>query len=89
VAYGTDLEALMPRLASEIAKVPRVLADPGPAVLLTAFAADGLELTASFWISDPENGQLGPRSQANLTILRVLAEMGIDIPFPQRVVRQV
>jgi small-conductance mechanosensitive channel len=88
VAYGTDLETLMPRLAAEIGKVPRVLADPGPAVLLSAFAADGLELTVSFWISDPENGQLGPRSAVNLAILRVLNDSGIEIPFPQRVMRQ-
>jgi small-conductance mechanosensitive channel len=88
VAYGTDLEALMPRLAAETGKVPRVLADPGPAVLLTAFAADGLELTVSFWISDPENGQLGPRSAVNLAILRVLNDSGVEIPFPQRVLRQ-
>jgi small-conductance mechanosensitive channel len=88
VAYGTDLEALMPRLAVVVAEVPRILRDPAPAVLLTAFAADGLELTVSFWIADPENGQLGPRSAANLAILRVLNDAGIEIPYPQRVLRR-
>jgi small-conductance mechanosensitive channel len=87
VAYGTDLEILMPRLISEVAKVPRILTDPGPAVFLSAFAADGLELTVGFWIGDPENGQLGPRSDANRAILKVLNEVGVEIPFPQRVMR--
>ena len=88
VAYGTDLETLMPRLAAAVSEVPRILRDPGPVVFLSAFASDGLELTVSFWIADPENGQLGPRSAANLVILRVLNDAGIEIPYPQRVLRQ-
>ncbi len=89
VAYGTDLDLLMPRLAGDVAKVERVLSDPAPAALLTNFAADGLELTIAYWIRDPENGQGGVRSAVNLAILRTLNEAGVDIPFPQRVVRQV
>jgi len=88
VAYGTDLETLMPRLVDAVRAVPRVLADPGPGVQLSTFAADGLELTVLFWISDPENGQGNVRSQVNLAILRTLNEAGVEIPFPQRVVRQ-
>ncbi|MDZ7592447.1 MAG: mechanosensitive ion channel [Rubrivivax sp.] len=89
VAYGTDLAALMPRMADAVARVDRVLADPAPGVLLTAFAADGLNLRVGFWINDPESGQLGPISDANLALLRLFDEMGVEIPYPQRVVRQV
>ena len=67
--------------------VPRVLADPRPGVLLTAFAADGLELTIGFWIGDPEKGMLNVRSEVNLAVLRLLQDSGVEIPFPQRVVR--
>ncbi len=88
VAYGTDLQALMPRMAEVVAQVPRVIADPGPGVLLSNFAADGLELTVAFWIEDPDKGQLGPRSEVNLALLKLFDEMGVEIPFPQRVVRQ-
>jgi small-conductance mechanosensitive channel len=88
VAYGTDLDMLMPRLAAAVAAVPRVIADPGPAVFLQAFAADGLELFIAFWIADPENGQGNVRSDVNLAILRTLAEAGVEIPYPQRVLRQ-
>ncbi len=88
VAYGTELDTLMPRLVQAVAVVPRVMADPGPAVLLTNFAADGLELTFGFWIADPENGQSNVRSDVNLVILRTLNELGIEIPFPQRVLRR-
>ena len=90
VAYGTDLDhALMPRMVEVVARVDRVLADPSPGVLLTAFGADGLNLRVAFWIADPERGQLGPVSEVNLALLRLFGEMGVEIPYPQRVVRHV
>jgi small-conductance mechanosensitive channel len=85
VAYGSDLETLMPLLADSVRAVPRVMVDPGPAVLLTAFAADGLELTINFWIADSENGQINARSAVNLAVLAALQRAGVEIPFPQRV----
>ena len=89
VEYGTDLEALIPRLAQAVAAVPRVLAEPAPGVQLSAFAPDGLELTIPFWLDDPENGQSNLRSAVNLAILRTLNEGGVGIPFPQRVVHHI
>ena len=67
--------------------MPRVLADPGPAVQLAAFAADGINLTIVFWIADAENGQGNVRSEVNLVVLDLLNAEGVEIPFPQRVVR--
>ncbi|MEJ6005143.1 mechanosensitive ion channel domain-containing protein [Paucibacter sp. AS339] len=88
VAYGTDLDALIPELTAAVAAVPRVLQEPGPAILLNNFAADGLELSINFWINDPHNGQGGVRSEVNLALLRCLNRLGVEIPFPQRVVHQ-
>lgn len=88
VAYGSDVDRVMGELKSTIAQVPRVLSDPGPNVFLTNFAADGLELTISFWIDDPEKGQLSVRSEVNLAILAKLQQLGVEIPFPQRVLHQ-
>lgn len=89
VAYGTDLEVLRPVLLARLLEVPRVMkdADHRPAVHLTAFAADGLELTVWYWNADPENGQSNLRSEVNLAILSVLNDEGVEIPYPQRVVR--
>lgn len=67
----------------------RVLIDPAPSVSLSAFGADGLEFTVGYWIGDPENGQLNIRSQVNVSILAALKSNGIEIPFPQRVLRHV
>ncbi|MGM9485788.1 mechanosensitive ion channel domain-containing protein [Ideonella sp. YS5] len=87
VAYGTDLPALVPKIAAAAGSVPRVLAEPGPSVQLTEFGADGLTLGVHFWIVDPENGLGGVRSDVNLAILGCLNREGVEIPFPQRVVR--
>ncbi|MDE2161269.1 MAG: mechanosensitive ion channel, partial [Burkholderiales bacterium] len=88
VAYGTDLDALIPKLVAAIAPLPRLLPEQPPAVQLTNFAADGLELTIYFWIADPHNGTGNVRSAVNLAILRLLTAEGIEIPFPQRVLRR-
>jgi small-conductance mechanosensitive channel len=89
VAYGTDLDRLMPVLTAAVAAVPRVVADPAPGVLLSAFAADGLELTVAYWIADPQNGQGNVRSDVNMAVLRTLNAAGVKIPYPQRVVHTV
>ncbi len=89
VAYGTDVAALLPNLAATIASVARVLKDPAPNVQLAGFGADGLNLMLNFWIADPENGQGNVRSEVNLSVLRALDAAGIEIPFPQRVLRHV
>jgi small-conductance mechanosensitive channel len=88
VAYGTDIDWLIPQLESAVRDAPRVLSDPGPAVQLSNFAADGLELTVHFWIGDPENGQGGARSEVNRALLRKLNALNVEIPYPQRVVHQ-
>ena len=88
VAYGSDLDALMPRLVEAVVAVPRVLRDPAPGVLLAGFAADGLDLQVAFWIADPENGQANVKSDVNLALLRAIVAAGVSIPFPQRVVHQ-
>ncbi len=88
VDYSADLDAVMPALVAAVSEVPRVLKDPEPTVQLSNFAADGLELTLVFWIGDPENGQGGVRSEVNLCILRTLRRMGVEIPYPQRVLHQ-
>ena len=88
VAYGTDLKMLMPRLLEAVARVPRVMASPAPSVFLSAFAADGLELTVMFWCGDPLNGQINVKSDVNLAILATINACGVEIPFPQRVLRR-
>lgn len=88
VAYGTDVNALRPKLLAALGKIARLAtgrSDRESSVHLTAFAADGLELTVWFWNCDPENGQSNLRSEVNHAVLDVLTAEGIEIPYPQRV----
>ncbi len=87
VGYDTDIDKLVPQILEVIPQIARVIADPKPGVQLSAFASDGLELTISFWIADPENGTGSVKSDVNLALLRLFNANSIEIPFPQRVVR--
>lgn len=86
VVYGTALDALLPALAGVVRDVPRVLAAPAPDVHLSAFADDGFELTVSFCIGDPHNGQANAVSAVNLALLGALHSTGVEFAFPQRIV---
>lgn len=84
VPHGTDVVVLSARLLEAVRAVPRVVADPAPAVQLQAFTPDGLELSVAFSIADPLKGQANVRSDVNFAILRVLDAAGVRIPVPQR-----
>lgn len=90
VAYGTDVLRLRPKLLEALGNIERVMKDDKhqAAVHLSNFAADGLELTVWYWVADPLNGQTNVRSEVNLAILAVLDAEGIEIPFPQRMLRR-
>lgn len=87
VAYDSPVDEVIDLLVQACAQQPRVLRDPAPSAALSAFGADGLEFTVIYWIEDPEKGQLNLKSDINRAILRSLQERGIEIPYPQRVVR--
>ena len=89
VAYDSDVDLVRRLLIEACESQERVLKDPAPNAFLSQFGADGLEFTVSYWIADPENGQLALRSTINMLILAALREHKIEIPYPQRVMHMV
>lgn len=89
VAYDSDVDLVQQLLVAACTSQERVLKDPAPKAFLSQFGADGLEFTVSYWIGDPENGQLALRSTINMLILAALREHKIQIPYPQRVMHMV
>jgi small-conductance mechanosensitive channel len=87
VAYGTDVHALRAKIVEAVLQVERVLPEPAPAAHLATFGPDGLDLMVYVWISDPENGMANVRSGVNLAILALFNELGVEIPYPQRMLR--
>ena len=89
VAYDSDVDLVQRLLIEACESEDRVLKDPAPNAFLSQFGADGLEFTVSYWIADPENGQLALRSAINILILAALRQHKIEIPYPQRVMHMV
>lgn len=87
VAYDSDVVLVQRLLIDACTSQERVLKDPAPNAFLSKFGADGLEFTVSYWIGDPENGQLALRSTINMLILAALREHRIEIPYSQRVMQ--
>jgi small-conductance mechanosensitive channel len=85
VSYESDIDQVAALLVEAATAQPRVLTDPPPTAALSAFGADGIEFTLSYWIADPEVGTLGLRSDINRAILASFRRQGIEIPYPQRV----
>ena len=85
VTYDADVTRVQEILLEAARGSKRVIDQPGPAVHLANFGADGLEFLLHFWISDPQHGQGNVKSEVNLRILEGLRAANIDIPYPQRV----
>ncbi len=79
VARGTDVEALLPRLAAAVDALPQVVSDPAPNLQLSAFKAEGIELSVQFWVADVTINQGHVKSDVNRALLRALAANGIEL----------
>jgi small-conductance mechanosensitive channel len=89
VGYDSDVDQVMVLLLAACTAQERVMTEPAPSVALSAFGADGLEFTLAYWIHEEEGGLLNVKSLIHQAILQGLRAHGIEIPFPQRVVRMV
>ena len=87
VGYESDVALVQSILCEAAVAQPRVLTDPAPVAYLMNFAPDGLEFCLNFWIADPDQGKDNLRSAINIAVLQGLRKAGIDIPYPQRVLR--
>ncbi len=87
VTYDTDIDRVFEKLNKIAAEHPRVLEDPPPMAMLTNFADSGIDVELGFWISDPENGTGGVKSDINMAIWGTFKRDGIEFAFPRRDVR--
>lgn len=86
VAYAADLEAVRRGLITAVAQVEGVRERPGTEVWVEAFGESSVDLVVRYW-HDPDIATTWRvRSEVAITIKRTLDELGVEIPFPQRVV---
>jgi small conductance mechanosensitive channel len=88
VAYGVDVARVREVLLGAARQGLPVLESPEPQVVVTALGESGVTVELRVWVTDP----LAPGSSRFLLLevaKRALEEAGLEIPFPQRVVRVV
>jgi small-conductance mechanosensitive channel len=84
VAYGADLERAEKLMLEAAVDAPRVLPTPEPKVLLMNFGPNAVEFEIRFWISDPEEGVSGVRSEVLKRVWQRFQEHGIELPILQQ-----
>ncbi|MBN1987764.1 MAG: mechanosensitive ion channel [Bacteroidales bacterium] len=86
VDYETDIDKLITLLEQIPLKHPKVLHNPKPFVRFEDYAESSLKF-AVFFYSDEIFRVERIKSDIRIEIFRTLKKQGINIPFPQRVVR--
>ena len=83
VAYDADLEQARGLLLETARSLPGVLTSPAPEVVITALGESSVDMSVRVWV--PAGDYTMRWSQLNRAVKEVLAQNGIEIPFPQQV----
>jgi small-conductance mechanosensitive channel len=87
VAYDADLRKVEATMLEIARQHPDVLTEPAPVVRLADFGDNGINLKLVVWFKHPEHGQQSLISDLNWSLWEGFKQGGIEIPYPQRVVR--
>ncbi len=86
ISYDSDLALAMQLMRDAGNAHPRVIQKPNfmAQAFVTEFADSGINLKLLVWIADPENGQIGLKSDIYVNLYQQFNENGIQIPYPRR-----
>jgi small-conductance mechanosensitive channel len=85
VSYDTDLRATQRVLVKKLRDLDALAGAPQADVLVTGFGESGVDMVARIWHFSEELTGRWAISEAAIAIRETLAEAGVTIPFPQRV----
>lgn len=85
VAYDTDMDRALEIVRDILARNPRVLKDPAPAVGTATLADSSIVIAIKPWTSLDDYGPA--QAEINKAVIERFREAGIQIPFPQREIR--
>ena len=85
VEYGSDTGKVRKIVIETLSKIPAVLKEPEPKVLMTEMADFALKFSALFWVKEFDV-KFATKAQATEEIYHDLIKAGIGIPFPTRTV---
>jgi small-conductance mechanosensitive channel len=83
VSYTSDIKMAQKLMLQAASESPRVLRSPKPNVWLTGFGDSSVDHEVLVWISDPESGIGGVKSDVLGRLWDLFEEHGIQVPFPQ------
>jgi len=90
VSYDTDIDTLEDMLIPAVSKHPSVLQEPEePDLELREFGDHGIKFAIEFWCSGIDDGPNKFTSDLNFIVWRTLKDNKIEIPLPQRVLRNI
>ncbi len=87
VAYDTDLDALDALLHQVASEHPHVLDEPKTMILFQRFGDSSIDVQLSVWATQERH--LEVRNTLPRRVKRAFDAAGIEMPFPQRVVRHI
>ncbi len=87
VSYQSNIPQALEILLEAAQQQERIEQLPAPSAYITNFDDNGINISLSFWVKDPENGFAVLTSNILLDIWQAFKEAGIEFPYPQREVR--
>ena len=85
VAYSSKPDEVLELVKEILAKNPRVLKDPAPAVGISSLADSSINIAVKPWVALADYGPAA--AEINQAIIETFRAKNIEIPFPQREVR--
>ncbi len=82
VAYGSDVPLVLNILKKCAELHPKVLDQPVPSIIFTAFGASSLDFELRVWVADV-NSRLAVKSDLLQAIDEQFRQANVEIPFPQ------
>jgi len=86
VSYEADLDAVRTLLLAVPAKHPLIAEQPAPQLVVVALGDSGVNLELRIWLRAGRD-DTGVRYEILEKVKKALDGAGVEIPFPQRVVR--
>jgi len=84
IAYKEDVGRAVEVLSEVVSRSKKVLVEPEPQILVTAFGESSIDMTVRVWVRRSE--LFAVRTELIKEIKRALDEEGIEIPFPYRTI---
>ena len=84
VAYSSDIHQVKKLLLQAATFHERILKDPKPVCLISAFGDSSVNFELRAWIEDPEDGVANVKSEIYFAVWDMFKAENIILPFPQR-----